>query len=202
MRVEGGPPPIAAHLWIARPGLELRVLEDAWGPNTRDPSDFATWFAVDARLKARYPARSGNEEGVELSYFLPVLDRIENAPDGMVPGAGPLFGQKVDALATYRPWIAMQSDTSVQLHLPPGEWDYSSLKVIASLRDGLVARVLVTVRVGKAPVDKAAVLERLRYRWGEPKQTNKATVYEGPGDLRVEVQEIEGARLEITYQRR
>lgn len=209
LHVQPLPSPISARLWMTRPGLDLRVLEDAWGPNTRDLDGDATWFAVSANLKARYPARYVSKtDGVELSYYVPVLDRIEAAPDGMVPEAGPLLGQPAEALTAYQAWNLKQGeplkpgDPLVQLELPPGEWDNTSLAVIALVQKGKIGRVTVTVRFGKAPVDEAAIRERLRRRWGEPRAEGDATIFQGPGGVRVEVQKLNTSSLLITYEKR
>jgi hypothetical protein len=120
-------------------GVDLLVLEAAWGKLARDHTGYAVWWNPATRTRARFdvpnptPSRG---RGLELAPYAPTLDRVANLDELAIAGTP---------------------------SIPPGEWDPGPVIVAITGK-----QLRLTVRVDGPPVDEAAVLAKLRELWGEP----------------------------------
>jgi hypothetical protein len=189
------------RLLLYKPELDLGMLEESWGPLVRFENFYAMWFDPTNGIRAHYPARSPlpvREKAVELSQYVPLLDRIAAAPDGFIAGAGPLLGQPRDALDGYTRWRSRHDDVKadedvVVLRAPAGEWDSREVRfaIHISKRTNRIWSVGIDMRVDRVPADSAGVLERLHQRWGVSRtviKDGRPVVVWTEGQLRVEAQ--------------
>jgi hypothetical protein len=198
IRVQPLPVPLYAHLWIDKPGVDIRMLEKVWGRLALDPSNASVWFDTKRHIKARFPAKLGAKAGVELSYYQPLLDRLAAWPD---LGAGALLGQPASALDAYAKWITKRDAKHAMLSLPPGEWDAGSIESIAMILNDRIARLYIFVLVSSSIVDETSVRERLRVKWGTPRTEGDETIYEKDGTrVRVSRNKTKSTILELTYE--
>ena len=153
-------------------GVDLLMLESAWGKLARDHAGYAVWWNPAAHVRARFdvpnptPSRG---RGLELAPYVSTIDRIANIDELAIAGLPAV---------------------------PPGEWDPGPVVVsISEANPG--KRVRFTVRVDGPPVDERAVIAKLREIYGEPLAGDDLFTF---GKGRLIVRHVEQVpAVEITY---